>query len=131
MKVEQQIKMTLKRKLKNKVELKIKVEHRYTTLCMIDYHGKFNLQCGLGLKSLLLMLFLLVPETLLPFKRHYSAPRKIDGWKQCMRRWSHSRRIGHGILFHYQRGKEQLVASGSTRRSQQYQKKKGKSSRLA
>src|ERR1044072_7297435 len=118
--------MTFKRKLKNKVELKIKVEHRYTTLCVIEYHGKFNLQCGLGLKSLLPMLFLLVPETLLPFKRHYTAPRKIDGWEQVRRKWSHSRRIGHGILTHYQWGKERLIASWSTRRSHQYQKK-GKS----
>src|ERR1044072_5126177 len=119
------------KKLKLMVKYKIKVEHRTTILCGTEHVVRYSLRCVMGLKSLLPMLFSPVLETLLPFERHSIAPRRIGGWGPCRRRWRLSRRMRLGILFCCLKGRELLVASGFTRKSQQYQKKKGKSSRLA
>src|ERR1044072_1548129 len=118
-------------KFKMMLKYKIKVEHRTTILCGTDHGVRYSLRCVMGLMSLLPMLFLPVQETLLPFKRHSIAPRRIGGWGPCRRRWRLLRRMRLGILFRCLKGREPLVANGFTRKSQQYQKKKGKSSRLA
>src|ERR1044072_5386256 len=121
------------KKFKMMLKYKIKVEHRTTILCGTDQGVRYSLRCVMGLKSLLPMLFLPVQETLLPFERHSIAPRRIGGWGPCRRRWRLSRRMRLGILFLCPKERELLVASRYTRKSQQYQyqKKKGKSSRLA
>ena len=77
-----------------------------------------------------LVSYALITSSRDPITFQYAVKRKVDGWVLWWRRFNLCIRTRHGIWWSFQRGREQYDANGRTRRKNQFQKKKVKSSKL-